>query len=428
MPTPRGYVGAPIYQPNLVPQNPMNNTYVGERYVPKFYSDSAGTPTWDITKTYEPLTIVTYQGDSYTSRTYVPAGVQIDNIQFWAPTGIFNAQLEQYRMEVNHLSNEFNDYVYSNNVNYKRLQNRKILLLTNIYTHTATQTIISKYGLDITEIYSATAGFGTGTWVDIISAENVPSKQSYTDVIFFGTENISSNYQTDIPAISTYIKQAFTNAEMWVYGCECPTKPASFPNLINLFTQYDFNTINCQLCLSFIGPMYWNTSNMPNSSLINHIATTFYKTILTNNMPLTYYNASDLNFSSLMTGVSVTNDYFIVYTSGHNSFIRPSGMEFTFSASKQSNITTQLGYLTNILIPPACTSYYVNNSFDVPVKVKKSGSSSYENDTFAIIVQLFQADLQKGIRFDCISRFQQETYSYTNLRLGQIYFNFNLML
>lgn len=54
---------------------------------------------WDKTKTYEPLTIVYYQGNSYTSRQSVPAGVDITNTTYWALTGNYNAQIEQYRKE-----------------------------------------------------------------------------------------------------------------------------------------------------------------------------------------------------------------------------------------------------------------------------------------------------------------------------------------
>lgn len=54
---------------------------------------------WDKTKTYEPLTIVYYQGNSYTSRQSVPAGVDITDTSYWALTGNYNAQIEQYRKE-----------------------------------------------------------------------------------------------------------------------------------------------------------------------------------------------------------------------------------------------------------------------------------------------------------------------------------------
>lgn len=70
--------------------------YIGSRYVPLF----AEPLQWDSSKTYEPLTIVYNGGNSYTSRQYVPAGIQIDNDTYWALTGNYNAQIEQYRAEV----------------------------------------------------------------------------------------------------------------------------------------------------------------------------------------------------------------------------------------------------------------------------------------------------------------------------------------
>lgn len=70
--------------------------YIGARYVPLF----ADPLDWDIQKEYEPLTIVYWQGNSYTSRQAVPKGIDISNEEYWALTGNYNAQIEQYRREV----------------------------------------------------------------------------------------------------------------------------------------------------------------------------------------------------------------------------------------------------------------------------------------------------------------------------------------
>lgn len=74
--------------------------YIGARYVPLF----ADPIEWDNTKTYEPLTIVYYQGNSYTSRQAVPTGIAITNEAYWALTGNYNAQIEAYREEVSAIS------------------------------------------------------------------------------------------------------------------------------------------------------------------------------------------------------------------------------------------------------------------------------------------------------------------------------------
>ena len=70
--------------------------YIGSRYVPML----ADPIEWSSANAYEPLTIVLYQGNSYTSRQAVPVGVAITNEDFWACTGNYNAQIEAYRQEV----------------------------------------------------------------------------------------------------------------------------------------------------------------------------------------------------------------------------------------------------------------------------------------------------------------------------------------
>lgn len=72
---------------------------IGARYVPLFSEPI----DWDNTKTYEPLTIVYYGGNSYTSKQAVPKGIDITNTDYWALTGNYNAQIEQYRKEVKQL-------------------------------------------------------------------------------------------------------------------------------------------------------------------------------------------------------------------------------------------------------------------------------------------------------------------------------------
>lgn len=79
--------------------------YVGARYVPLF----AEPLEWSDTREYEPLTIVLYNGNSYTSRQYVPTGIEIANNEYWALTGNFNAQVEAYRQEVSQWSEKIDN-------------------------------------------------------------------------------------------------------------------------------------------------------------------------------------------------------------------------------------------------------------------------------------------------------------------------------
>lgn len=74
----------------------VNKQYIGARYVPKFSDPIA----WDINRSYEPLTIVTYLNNSYTSKVPVPVGVDITDEEYWVVTGNYNAQVEEYRQAV----------------------------------------------------------------------------------------------------------------------------------------------------------------------------------------------------------------------------------------------------------------------------------------------------------------------------------------
>ena len=74
--------------------------YIGARYVPIFGRKGEDTIEWDNSAPYEPLTIVLHVGNSYTSRQYVPTGADINDQKYWANTGNYNAQVEQYRQDV----------------------------------------------------------------------------------------------------------------------------------------------------------------------------------------------------------------------------------------------------------------------------------------------------------------------------------------
>jgi len=75
-------------------KEPRRNVYVGHRYVPKIMGE------WNQEETYEGLSIVTHKGTSYTSKKRVPIGIDISNEDYWAVTGNYNAQIENYRSEV----------------------------------------------------------------------------------------------------------------------------------------------------------------------------------------------------------------------------------------------------------------------------------------------------------------------------------------
>lgn len=71
----------------------INRQYVGARYVPKIMGE------WDKNIAYEALSIVTYKGNSFTSKIPVPAKVDIGDETYWINTGNYNVQIEEYKKE-----------------------------------------------------------------------------------------------------------------------------------------------------------------------------------------------------------------------------------------------------------------------------------------------------------------------------------------
>lgn len=96
--------------------------YIGARYVPKFFTAPDGSNNWVPGIAYEPLTIVTYANNSFTSKTPVPASSVTPNLdtEHWINTGNFNTQLDEYKKQVTALSTKIDNYnteftTYKNN-------------------------------------------------------------------------------------------------------------------------------------------------------------------------------------------------------------------------------------------------------------------------------------------------------------------------
>lgn len=72
----------------------MTRQYVGARYVPKLMGE------WNSSLSYEALSIVTYMGNSFTSKKPVPSGVNINNTEYWVNTANYSEQLVHINEEL----------------------------------------------------------------------------------------------------------------------------------------------------------------------------------------------------------------------------------------------------------------------------------------------------------------------------------------
>ena len=87
----------------------INRQYVGARYVPKVMG------VWNKALQYEALSIVTYEGNSFTSKIPVPPNIDISNGTYWVNTGNYNAQVEAYRTETLQLKTALNNETTNRN-------------------------------------------------------------------------------------------------------------------------------------------------------------------------------------------------------------------------------------------------------------------------------------------------------------------------
>ena len=195
--------------------------YIGARYVPKFFNGEGGSTEWVSGIPYEPLTIVTYLGNSYTSKKPVPIGIDILNSEYWANTGMWNSQVEQYRQEVEEVKNELGT---------KENIARKILIIGDSYLDRT-----NSYGDKLASIMGSSnvvlkgesgAGFlhystlGNKTFEGILTTYVATltddEKASFTDVMCIGGSNDRSQSEspllTAIASFFTIAKANFTNA------------------------------------------------------------------------------------------------------------------------------------------------------------------------------------------------------------------------
>ena len=137
----------------------MERQYIGARYVPIF----ADPIEWNDQRTYEPLTIVTYMGASYTSKKNVPAGIKPTDSAYWVLTGNYNAQVEAYRQEVvqttSELRSDMNNLTDSLIKNVKQLEGKKVMIIGDSLSDPSTmapnwvtllKNMIAEYGVNAT--------------------------------------------------------------------------------------------------------------------------------------------------------------------------------------------------------------------------------------------------------------------------------------
>lgn len=214
--------------------------YIGARYVPLFGRRGEDSIVWDNSKPYEPLTIVLYQNNTYTSRTYVPTGVEITNQAYWANTGNYNAQVEMYREEVS----RFNSRISTNEQNIstiERITTSNTLEVDRVSEAIATETINREQADSDLEnnfnfaISEAIGGLASSTPVFVNSVDDMTS----TSTIYVLSTN--SHIYAYISGAWTDTGVTYTNTSNVIY-LKSRVTPANMAQILPDCNYADINT------------------------------------------------------------------------------------------------------------------------------------------------------------------------------------------
>lgn len=229
--------------------------YTGMRYVPVF----ADPPEWSSANSYEALEIVIHEGNSYTSKTFVPVGIDISNSAYWALTGNYNAQVEQYRQEVRKFDGRITkntEAIAANTADIanlaektsglahsKEFKGSNILYVTDswgVNTTGVTKPYVNSLGdilgANLTNLSVGSTGYisgGTNNFINRLKAwaDANPGKTGDIDyVMVCGSSNdyphTSSEIASAVKQFVSYALSAFPNAQIVVIPQFASNKPA----------------------------------------------------------------------------------------------------------------------------------------------------------------------------------------------------------
>lgn len=283
-----------------------NNVYIGSRYVPIFDGD------WDNTKVYEPLTIVNYNGGSYTSKQTVPAGTAPTNTTYWALTGNYNGQIANLQQQINTIENTELPAISSNIqtlnsdvTNIKKSLKKRYLIIGDSYSqNNAWQQYLN--GLDsnliiddniITVAYGGVGftasndGYKFETMLSLVTTKLNAlglSDGDISDVVFLGGVNdnlaSASAEESAITSCLSAYKLRFPNATYHFVMCATHGFPTTRQRLLrNIYPAFmSANGIHYPLAPFFIHSTQEFQTDMlhPNTEGMKRLARYFYNAVI----------------------------------------------------------------------------------------------------------------------------------------------------
>lgn len=207
--------------------------YIGARYVPKFFENpTTSDSAWLAGVAYEALTIVTYAGNSYTSKKPVPAGIGAPNANpdYWVATGIFNEQVAHLQSDINSANERITDNeeaISDMQSDIEELQdvgggNRKVVIIGDSYGMRNTPNYLSILVSLMPNNYVGQAlsgyGFTNGdfyslfdSFIATLSGDWAP--ENVTDVIFAGGWNDARELKAGRQTVTSLTSRIRTTSE-----------------------------------------------------------------------------------------------------------------------------------------------------------------------------------------------------------------------
>lgn len=156
--------------------------YIGARYVPLiFQNPDDNSNDWKAGVSYEPLTIVSYAGGSYTSKTTVPSSVgnPVDNPSYWVAIGLYSGQTAINTNSINQIRYAIASHSEAGNTCTEHRDAGDIVWIAGVlYRCTAEVNVNDTYteGINITQIYDMAEA------LDAIAADMTQAQSDISDL------------------------------------------------------------------------------------------------------------------------------------------------------------------------------------------------------------------------------------------------------
>ena len=378
----------------------MERQYIGARYVPKFFENpNTNDSTWLAGVAYEPLTIVTLAGNSYTSKKPVPAGIGAPNANptYWVSTGIYNEQLQELIEEVNGILPITPD----------KLATRKYVFITDSYgsyTDAGGNNFIelacSYAGIPITDYLvgqRGSAGFfrtGETNFLEVFKSieANIEDADAITDIFVFGGANDqvspdSATIASGISSFCSYIKAHYTNANIYI-GFVTRTIAGAYnyfyPRTLKVYAEcgkYGARYLSGSECIMSNNQLFTTDHIHPKQETVEHLAKYCADLINTHTCTVQFepiYNSCFAISESNNIGGSIFQDNSVL-TYNHGQSILGSmngGIGLTIDCSIPTLSATL--YVTGLTLTKAFNPPVQNyaTSTPVPVTLTHSGGQT----------------------------------------------------